>query len=307
MHYRSPHFSYHEAKGILIRLKRLFNIYALSLCIVFIFNTILVYTYGLYFLTTILLTCTAFILYLVLSKAIYYSLTFMYIAYALFSVIIFYVSSYVGIKSGIDLYYVSLILCIPYSVNLKLQSRKMMPIFIFICIELLINFCTDHRLFYNRSLPQGLQSKIFKISILFNILNTIISTILMLNIKNFVLKLYKTKIKTESKLQEFVNKNNVSPDDLYDLNNLAKENSSLFFLKFSQAFPSFIQKIKKNYPSLTHNEILVCAYLKLNYSTKEIAIYSNSSVRCIENKKYRIRKKIELESKEDLALFISNF
>ncbi|MDN4014980.1 hypothetical protein QX233_21145 [Chryseobacterium gambrini] len=183
----------------------------------------------------------------------------------------------------------------------------MMPIFIFICIELLINFCTDHRLFYNRSLPQGLQSKIFKISILFNILNTIISTILMLNIKNFVLKLYKTKIKTESKLQEFVNKNNVSPDDLYDLNNLAKENSSLFFLKFSQTFPFFIQKIKKNYPSLTHNEIMVCAYLKLNYSTKEIAIYSNSSLRSIENKKYRIRKKIELESKEDLALFISNF
>ena len=44
----------------------------------------------------------------------------------------------------------------------------------------------------------------------------------------------------------------------------------------------------------------VCAYIKLNYSTKDIARFTNSSVRGIESKKYRIRKKFNLATNENL-------
>ncbi len=301
------YFSFHERKGILLRIKRLYNIYSFNLSLIFIANALLVYFYQLYYWSIACFIASFFLFYLIFSKKIYHSFKLIYTAYILFTLFIFFASSYFGLNANLDLYYVCLFLCFPYSVNIKLEFKKIIPILACVSLELTINFLTNHSLFSNKNLPNELQNYLHKLSLFFTLLCSIISIFLIFNMKTFVLKLYNKKITTETKLQEFVNKNNISADDLYDLNNLAKQNSSLFFLKFSQAFPSFIQKIKKNYPSLTHNEILVCAYLKLNYSTKEIAIYSNSSVRSIENKKYRIRKKIELESKEDLALFISNF
>jgi len=300
------YFSFHERKGILLRLKKLFNVYSFALSLIFITNALFTFFHQLYYWSIACVIASIFILHMLFSKKINYSFRFINTAYILFTIFIFYASSYFGLSADLDLYYVCLLLCFPYSVNIKLQFKKITPILVFIFLELIINFSTNHSLFFNKSLPNELQNNLHKISLFSTILCSLISIFLIFDMKVFVLKLYNKKIKTETKLQEFVNKNNISADDLYDLNNLAKENSSLFFLKFTQTFPFFIIKLKKNYPLLTHNEILICAYLKLNYSTKEIAIYSNSSVRSIENKKYRIRKKINLDSKEDLGLFISN-
>lgn len=300
------HFSFHEKRGILLRLKKLFNIYSFILSLIFITNALFTFFHQLHYWGIACIIASLFILYMLFSKKINYSFRFIYTAYISFTIFIFYASSYFGLNSNLDLYYVCLLLCFPYSVNIKLQFKKIIPILIFIFLELTINFTTNHSLFFNKNLSTELQNDLHKISLFFTILCSVVSIFLIFDMKVFVLKLYNKKIKTETKLQEFVNKDNISADELYDLNNLARENSSLFFLKFTQLLPFFIKKLNKDYPLLTHNEILICAYLKLNYSTKEIAIYSNSSVRSIENKKYRIRKKINLDSKEDLGLFISN-
>lgn len=54
----------------------------------------------------------------------------------------------------------------------------------------------------------------------------------------------------------------------------------------------FLQRLKKQCPTLTFDELKVCALLKLNLSSKEIARNLNLSIRGIETKRYRIRKKL---------------
>jgi len=62
----------------------------------------------------------------------------------------------------------------------------------------------------------------------------------------------------------------------------------------------FIKKLKVRYPTLTFDELKMCALLKMNLSSKEIAQKLNLSLRGIETKRYRIRKKMSLDRKVNL-------
>lgn len=57
-------------------------------------------------------------------------------------------------------------------------------------------------------------------------------------------------------------------------------------------------------PKLVAKEIEICAMLVLNFETKEIARFTNSTTRSVESRKYRIRKKLQLSSSEDLTLWM---
>jgi DNA-binding NarL/FixJ family response regulator len=46
--------------------------------------------------------------------------------------------------------------------------------------------------------------------------------------------------------------------------------------------------------------------MHMNFAAKEIAAYTHSSIRTIENRKYRIRKKLDLDSLIDLNKFLMN-
>ncbi|MBD5355754.1 MAG: hypothetical protein HDR88_01955 [Bacteroides sp.] len=75
--------------------------------------------------------------------------------------------------------------------------------------------------------------------------------------------------------------------------------------EFDLAHNDFIKKLRKRFPDLTNNEVLMCAYIKLNLSTKEIAPLLNISVRGVETMRYRIRKKFNLEREESLTEFLT--
>lgn len=62
----------------------------------------------------------------------------------------------------------------------------------------------------------------------------------------------------------------------------------------------FYINLSKAYPSLSEEEQRLCSLILLNLKNKEIASLLNLSVRSIENKRYRIRKKMQLESSEKL-------
>ena len=51
-----------------------------------------------------------------------------------------------------------------------------------------------------------------------------------------------------------------------------------------------LSKLKEAHPSLTKNDLKLCAYLRLNLSSKEIAPLLNISVHSVEIKRYRLRK-----------------
>ena len=68
--------------------------------------------------------------------------------------------------------------------------------------------------------------------------------------------------------------------------------------------PDFIRTLNTEYPNLSTGEIKLCCYLKMNQTTKDIAQWTSLSVRAIENKRYRLRKKLALKKETRLDVFI---
>lgn len=75
--------------------------------------------------------------------------------------------------------------------------------------------------------------------------------------------------------------------------------------EFDLVHNDFMKKLRSRYPDLSNNEVLLCAYIKMNLSTKEIAPLMNISVRGMETMRYRIRKKFNLEREESLQEFLA--
>ena len=73
---------------------------------------------------------------------------------------------------------------------------------------------------------------------------------------------------------------------------------------FNNADKDFLKKVKSAHPELTANDLRLCAYLRLNLSSKEIAPLLNISVRSVEVKRYRLRKKMNLPHEDGLADYI---
>jgi AraC family transcriptional regulator, chitin signaling transcriptional activator len=78
----------------------------------------------------------------------------------------------------------------------------------------------------------------------------------------------------------------------------------MFQEAFNNADKKFLKKIKTNHSELTPNDLRLCAYLRLNLSSKEIAPLLNISPRSVEVKRYRLRKKMNLDRDENLTTYI---
>lgn len=78
----------------------------------------------------------------------------------------------------------------------------------------------------------------------------------------------------------------------------------MFEQSFNEVHEHFLDKLKKEYPDLTPADIQLCAYLKMNLSSKEIASLLNITVRGVEIRRYRLRKKLQLEHDTNLTEFI---
>ncbi|REG98085.1 helix-turn-helix and ligand-binding sensor domain-containing protein [Flavobacterium aquicola] len=62
----------------------------------------------------------------------------------------------------------------------------------------------------------------------------------------------------------------------------------------------FLKKLKEKHPSITPREMDLATYLLMNMSTKEIAEFMNISTGGVDLARYRLRKKLELNQKENL-------
>ncbi|MCX8525363.1 tetratricopeptide repeat protein [Chryseobacterium formosus] len=106
------------------------------------------------------------------------------------------------------------------------------------------------------------------------------------------------KKETENKNLEFkVN------DAFEEVMQLAKKNSPHFLARFKEVYPEFCQKIIALQPDLLNSELTFCAYLKLNFTTKEIATYTFVTEKAVQGRKSRIRKKFNISSDEDLYMW----
>ncbi|WP_460218634.1 LuxR family transcriptional regulator [Psychroserpens sp. MEBiC05023] len=110
-------------------------------------------------------------------------------------------------------------------------------------------------------------------------------------------------------IKEELNSTNRS-DDLKSVikiidKNLNNTDDWKFFQEaFNNADKDFLKKVKAKHPKLTPNDLKLCAYLRLNLSSKEIAPLLNISSRSVEVKRYRLRKKMELPHESSLTNYI---
>lgn len=104
--------------------------------------------------------------------------------------------------------------------------------------------------------------------------------------------------KTKSKNEQ------INPDEKlatqYDaLVEMIKTDDPSFMTNFEYIYPDFRSKLLSINPELTATEIKFCALLKMNLSTKQIAQYTFIETRTVQNKKHRIRKKLEIAKNTD--------
>jgi len=91
---------------------------------------------------------------------------------------------------------------------------------------------------------------------------------------------------------------------LVDSNISTEHDWQVFENNFNQVHDEFIKKLLKKYPTLTPSDVKLAAYLRMNLSTKEIAHLLNITNRSVELKRYRLRKKMNLESEVNLGEFM---
>ncbi|HSC52063.1 MAG TPA: triple tyrosine motif-containing protein [Phnomibacter sp.] len=103
-----------------------------------------------------------------------------------------------------------------------------------------------------------------------------------------------------------------NPEDLKKLIKMlepekVKKDWEQFALHFNQVHDDFLIAIKREYPTLTSTEIKLCAYLRMNISSKEIAHIMNITVKSVELSRYRLRKKLQLAPEANLFNFLLEF
>jgi len=79
---------------------------------------------------------------------------------------------------------------------------------------------------------------------------------------------------------------------------------NIFESSFNEAHENFFKKLKSGHPDLVPNDLKLCAYLRMNMSSKEMASLLNISLRGVEIRRYRLRKKLNLEHDKNLVEFL---
>lgn len=79
----------------------------------------------------------------------------------------------------------------------------------------------------------------------------------------------------------------------------------LFEQQFRALHPEFMDDMARRCPELSPTELKVCALMKINLSSKEIANILCSSVRTVEDHRYRIRTKLGLPKGENLGSWLA--
>jgi len=138
--------------------------------------------------------------------------------------------------------------------------------------------------------------------------NKELTTQLMYQVKNneFILKI-------SQKLTELLQK--ATPENKTILNELIREIEKdgstsqwdNFEIRFHQVHTGFYKNLTKQYPDLTSNELRLCAFLRLNMNTKDIASITYQTTNSITVARWRLRQKFGLKKEESLPSYLSQF
>lgn len=85
------------------------------------------------------------------------------------------------------------------------------------------------------------------------------------------------------------------------------KNWKRFEENFDLVYENYLKRLSESYPELNVTDKKICAYIKMDLSSKDMAPLLNMSVRSIETNRYRIRKKLNLNREANLSDFLQKF
>ncbi|WP_405209325.1 tetratricopeptide repeat protein [Aquimarina sp. LLG6339-5] len=95
-----------------------------------------------------------------------------------------------------------------------------------------------------------------------------------------------------------------------DLNKIIKKNLSIdkdwedFSRFFEDAHEGFYVRLKSKHPDLSSNDLKICSLIRLNLNIKETASILGISPESVKTARYRLRKKIELDPKQEILTYL---
>jgi phosphate/sulfate permease/DNA-binding CsgD family transcriptional regulator len=117
--------------------------------------------------------------------------------------------------------------------------------------------------------------------------------------------------KLKNKIDKIIDKPEVKQEELSRLKKLISENLSVdkdrerFNIYINELNTDFYFRLLNKYPNLTENEQRLCALVRLNLSSKDMASILNISTKSVEVNRHRLRKKIHLKREDNLTELIS--
>lgn len=296
--------------------------YLQFLFLVFLFYSIfIIFFFGDMVSSTFLIIITFFWLFLIgikgkisrFKKILKTAITSVFIILT-FIVSFFYI--YTWKNAGVEYFYFSLLFAIPFFFNYKEDYYFILLVVLIITINFIGCLYFDLG-FISRS--KFIKREDFKLIELLNIIfaiSTFLIDMFFVSQKDKLiyglLKETELKDSTIGDLLKVNNElmrqriiiNNLTEDNVTEIIKLAENDSPIFFERFQLFFPEFIPNILKINPGLIYSELHICALMRLNFDTKKIALCTNNSVRAVESRKYRIRKKMGLGSDVNINNFI---
>jgi hypothetical protein len=81
-----------------------------------------------------------------------------------------------------------------------------------------------------------------------------------------------------------------------------------FSMRFKEVHGEFYDKLLAKYPALGPNDLKLCAFLRLNMSSKDIAALTGQRISSLETARYRLRQKLGISNADvNLITFLSQF
>ncbi|PVV57344.1 helix-turn-helix transcriptional regulator [Chryseobacterium sp. HMWF035] len=300
----------------------LLNRYLLFLFFIFLFYSIFIITFYRDIIASVFLTLITLFWILMISiedkvKKFHKNLKISVVSIlVMLTLIVSFFNIYTSKMVGMEYFYFSILFAIPFFFNYRKDKTEIYFLAFFISFNFIACLYYDFN-FLPRS--KFLETKDYITIKLFNIIFSIVSFLIDMvfiskkdELINGLIKNTKIKdstiedlMKTNTQLmknQMLVN--HLTDENIDEIFRLAEKNSSLFFEKFQIFFPGFIPAILKINPNLIHSELYFCALMKLDFDTKKIAQCTNNSIRAVESKKYRIRKKLNIPSDTNINSFL---
>nr|WP_314498765.1 hypothetical protein [uncultured Chryseobacterium sp.] len=221
--------------------------------------------------------------------------------------VVTYYSSFCGLESGMYLFYFPLLSCLPVLFSFKKDKFLLGFFFILIIVSLYASAIGNFTI-VERDLSLGNYChKLLLLNITCILLLMTVNLFFILEKKAGYFFIYhRNLLKSErihhlntevNRLKKILTKEDFSDVKIEEVIKLIHVNDVVFVEKFEKLFPDFFIELHDiaSVP-LTVSDLKFCAMLKLGFSTKQIAIYTDSTIKSVEGKKYRLRKKLRISS-----------